>query len=221
MLQIICVAQEEEGGGKGNDKHGACEICKSLIFLLHKSPTVQQVPRVRGHCNSSSHRCHPSTCSCGLQLKILPAKEGCKSSCPHCHWSMQCIFYSRCCFSPPVGLILWVSTAAMGIWGECTAFLQALLSALWGSGKWHKPCFTLCPCLLGLSLITRQKKVVFFLSVLVLQIRLVSTCLLGRGELCSKLCGCRLWRNNNIAYHLTYNVIHPSLLLQKALRSCF
>lgn len=72
-----------------------------------------------------------------------------------------------------------------------------------------------------LILNNKAKKSCFFLSVLVLQIRLVSTCLLGRGELCSKLCGCRLWRNNNIAYHLTYNVIHPSLLLQKALRSCF
>lgn len=53
---------------------------------------MQQVPRVQGHCNSSSHRCHPITCSCGLQLKILPAKDGCKSSCPRCHWSMHFLF---------------------------------------------------------------------------------------------------------------------------------
>lgn len=42
-----------------------------------------------------------------------------------------------------------------------------------------------------------------FLSVLLLQMRLRSTCLLGRGELCSKLCGCILWRNNNI-YNICY-----------------
>lgn len=78
--------RKRRGWGKGNYKHRACEICKSLIFLLHKSRTVQQVPRVQGQCNSSSHQCHTSMCSYGLQLKILPAQEGCRSSCPRCHW---------------------------------------------------------------------------------------------------------------------------------------
>lgn len=219
MPQIICVAQEEEGGERGMINTEHVKYAEASYSFYIRAQLCSRCPAFRGTVIPLLIDATPSRAAVACSWKsFLPRR----AANPHAHAATgRCIFYSCCCFSPPVGLILWVSTAAVGIWGECTAFLQALLSALGGSGRWHKPCFPLCPCLLGLSLITRQKKSWFLLSVLLLQIRLVSTCLLGRGDLCSKLCGCRLWRNNNIVYNLTYNIIHPSLLLQKALRSCF
>lgn len=165
--------------------------CKNLMFLWHESQTLQQVPLTfSGSVILPAHSTAPTYattgCSCKACLQRRTANPHTPVACNNFWSGFFLAFYSGS-FCRSLQLLWGYKVEGLGAHGFPVSLTIGSLRLC----EVAQALFYAQSVFVRLVLNNEVKKS-NFLSQLLLQMRLKSLCLLGRGVLCTKLCGCRL-----------------------------
>lgn len=180
------------GGERGiiNTKHRS-KRCKNLISLWHKRAKLcSKCPMFSGSIALPPRWHCTNTCNYRLPCKACLQR---RTANPHAPVASN-HFWSSFFLTLQSG---WFCGSLQPLWkhkveglGAHSFPVRVTVGSLRLSEATWAP-FCAWSMFVRLALNNKAKKS-SFLSQLLLQMRLKSTCLLGRGDLCSKLCGCRL-----------------------------